>query len=212
MATPCVYEVNNIAPSDLNIEFLGSYNRARIAAAKRVARHVCRDEIPPRYIKKAFNDFKTGFLYTDPETDAIEGLCLWKDYDREGLHEKQKYIFIYLICGRNRELFGNRLFTDLDRYCEDHGYEFMELKPANDRLKEYYTRHGFAAIEPSRPYIFTKIVHSVIERRARGRGATRRSEAREARRTDSRGKQGYKLTFRKNNHGTPIGPDNAVVL
>jgi hypothetical protein len=214
MTTPGVYEVNNIAPSDLNIEFLGSYNRARVAAAKRVARHVCRDKLSAVYINNAFNKFKKGLLYTDPETDEIDGFCIWKPHEEEASNIMQhKTIHILLLCGRNRSLFCNRLFVDLDRYCEEHGIDIIQLEPANKRLKEYYELHGFAATDPFRPHILAKQVRSVVERRARGRGATRRSEARQERRGRSSGKKmGAELTFRKNNRGSMLGPDNVVVL
>lgn len=214
MAAQTVYEVNNIAPSDLNIEILRSYNRARISAAKRVARHVCRDKLSAVYINTAFNKFTTGFLYTDPETGEIDGFCIWKPHEEEpSVIMQHKTIHILLLCGRNRALFCNRLFVDLDRYCEDHGIDIIQLEPANKRLKDYYELHGFVANDPYRPHILAKQVRSVVERRARGRCATRRSEAREARRGQSRRKKtGEELTFSKKNRGVMLGLDNAAVV
>ena len=207
-----VEEVSNIAPQDLNIEILRPYMRERVKMVKRVARYVCRDELPSKYIQSAFNAFNFGFVYTDPDTEEIDGICIWKfnNDDNRGFDlERNKYIFILLICGRNRSAFGNRLFVDLDRFCIDHGIERIELSPANEKLKKYYESHGFELLPSVRttiPPVMRKCSPTVLDRRRRGRNETRRSDAR-YRNVSIKNKCSLELKYRKNTAGTSIDSD-----
>lgn len=139
--------INNIVPT-LHKEFFRSADRSIVVQLRNMAYEICRTEIPDTYIKHAFNKFRKGCLFRDDTGDII-CFALWNEHELlNKIHGIYRYMYAILICGkRTSYTTGNIIFPYLVDYCKEKSIHSIQLIPANDKLRKYYSDYGFQNLQ-----------------------------------------------------------------
>jgi hypothetical protein len=133
----------NIVPT-LHKEFFRSEDRSIVVQLRNMAYELCRSEISETYINAAFNNFKKGCIFKDDTGDII-CFALWDEYDLLNiLHGYYKYMYTILMCGKGGfHKTGELIIPYLIGYCKEKSIHSIQLIPANNKLKTYYSEYGF---------------------------------------------------------------------
>lgn len=172
-----VQELNsNLFPVNLNKKLFtraDKYISSRLAAR---AATVCRNTISNEYISYSLREFTNGIIYKSEE-DLTIGFVIWKEYtDQMTKHaELYSYIHILLICAEeNNFSFGTRILEDIDNYSIQHGFKYIQLEPATEQLRIYYSKRGYMS-ELYSPLMRKELPTPIrINRITNGRRATTR--------------------------------------
>ena len=167
-------EVANIYPT--NIRRLHARDRGHVATIRQAADASCRGQIPPAYIRHAFNTFKEGIVYH--QGGQVTAFCIWKVRTTTNFQMVTNgELFILLVCSIPQPFSAlDMILFDVERHCRQHGIRAITLEPANDALRDYYRTKGFTpdTINPGRlvktvdtPIVFNAPRRSTTMRRAR---------------------------------------------
>ena len=159
-------EVNaNLLPIDVFKQLFTRKERDIVCAIKRHADTVCRNFISEDYIRSAMNRFDRGYVYKSHDGHIV-GFTVWKELSdpKKGADTVcKRYIYLLLICAdQNEYKLGSRFLYDVEKYASTIGASYIELQPLNDRLRTYYTAHGYLS-DPQRSTMLKPIVpYSII--------------------------------------------------
>lgn len=109
------------------------------------ANTICRNRLNEDYIKKSFNKCTAGYVYTSDEGAQI-GFVIWKEYKNQQMKGggTYSYLHILLICAEENDFnFGGRILEDVDKYATSNAFNYIQLEPANEKLRSYYTKNGY---------------------------------------------------------------------
>lgn len=141
-------EAANIYPANINRSRLHAGDRQTVATIRQAADASCRGQIPPAYIRHAFNAFKEGIVYR--QGDQVTAFCIWKIRTTTNIQMVTNgELFILLVCSIPQPFSAlDMILFDVERHCRARGIRAITLEPANDALRDYYKKKGFTESNP----------------------------------------------------------------
>ena len=140
------YEIPNIrpVPGNLRREEV-THDYPQLESLKQQAYSTCREQIGEFYIQSVFRSFTGGYAYYDDM--FLLGFVLWDALPPKGVTSSDK-LHLSLICATPNDFqLGTHMLDDVDGYCIINEYSFIELTPANDKLRTYYEKVGYKKLK-----------------------------------------------------------------
>jgi hypothetical protein len=111
-----------------------------------MADDTCRYMIDERYIHRAFNNFRMGYLYY--LNDMPWAFCIWSIRGHTNKNRRsEKVLYIHLICTKESNIkFLHIILYDIEQYCIQNNINTIILEPVNDDVRSYYRKYGFINI------------------------------------------------------------------
>jgi hypothetical protein len=121
-------------------EYITKNNKSIKNQLKAIAKTVCYNEIPQKYIKNSIKNYDYGYVYRDiTNNDKIVSFVLWNIKKQQ--HNMDKELYIRIICGKG---FGKIMFNDVEEYAYQNKINIITLAPINEKVKEHYImKYGF---------------------------------------------------------------------
>jgi hypothetical protein len=150
------YEIPNIRPVPTNLRREEiTHNYPQLASLKRQAYSTCREQIGEFYIQSVFRKFSGGYAYYDDM--FLLGFVLWDAPPPKGITQSDK-LHLLLICATPTDFqLGAHMLDDVEGYCIINEYSFIELTPANDKLRTYYEKFGYKKVQHENYHVNTMI-------------------------------------------------------
>lgn len=150
------YEMPNIRPVPTNLRREEiTHNYQQLDSLKRQAYSTCREQIGEFYIQSVFRKFSGGYAYYDDM--FLLGFVLWDAPPPKGITQSDK-LHLLLICATPTDFqLGAHMLDDVEGFCIINEYSFIELTPANDKLRSYYEKFGYKKVQHENFHVNTMI-------------------------------------------------------